>query len=51
MEDANLQVMIVDWQLNKEYDPDDKYHIVRAIDHFQYHGHLCIVFELLTENL
>ncbi|KAG0600413.1 hypothetical protein M758_11G031900 [Ceratodon purpureus] len=37
--------------LNKEYDPDDKYHIVRALDHFQYHGHLCIVFELLTENL
>ncbi|KAG0565400.1 hypothetical protein KC19_8G187100 [Ceratodon purpureus] len=37
--------------LNKEYDPDDKFHIVRCIDHFQHHGHLCIVFELLTENL
>uniref|UniRef100_A0A7I4BD35 Protein kinase domain-containing protein n=1 Tax=Physcomitrium patens TaxID=3218 RepID=A0A7I4BD35_PHYPA len=37
--------------LNKEYDPDDKYHIVRSLDHFQHHGHLCIVFELLTENL
>ncbi|XP_024402989.1 dual specificity protein kinase YAK1 homolog [Physcomitrium patens] len=37
--------------LNREYDPNDQYHIVRSLDHFQHHGHLCIVFELLTENL
>nr|XP_024359371.1 dual specificity protein kinase YAK1 homolog isoform X2 [Physcomitrium patens] len=37
--------------LNREYDPDDQYHIVRSLDHFQHHEHLCIVFELLTENL
>ncbi|XP_021816146.1 dual specificity protein kinase YAK1 [Prunus avium] len=37
--------------LNKKYDPEDKHHIVRIYDHFVYHRHLCICFELLDTNL
>ncbi|KAK9448049.1 kinase-like domain-containing protein [Limtongia smithiae] len=32
-------------------DPDDKYHIVRLIRNFQYRGHLCLVFEGLSNDL
>ncbi|KAI4295237.1 hypothetical protein L6164_035304 [Bauhinia variegata] len=37
--------------LNKKYDPEDKYHIVRIYDYFVYQRHLCICFELLDTNL
>lgn len=37
--------------LNSTYDPDDNRHIVRLLDHFVFHNHLCIVFELLSFNL
>lgn len=37
--------------LNNEIDKNDQYHIVRMIDYFYYCEHLCIVFELLKENL
>eukprot|EP00274_Cyanoptyche_gloeocystis_P001972 CAMPEP_0196655634 /NCGR_PEP_ID=MMETSP1086-20130531/5385_1 /TAXON_ID=77921 /ORGANISM="Cyanoptyche gloeocystis , Strain SAG4.97" /LENGTH=647 /DNA_ID=CAMNT_0041988049 /DNA_START=70 /DNA_END=2013 /DNA_ORIENTATION=- len=32
-------------------DPHDKYNIVRMKDHFVFHSHQCIVFELLAESL
>ncbi|KAL7715188.1 Serine/threonine protein kinase ppk15 [Entamoeba marina] len=32
-------------------DPQQKYHTVKMLDHFLYHGHVCIVFELLAVNL
>jgi serine/threonine-protein kinase PRP4 len=32
-------------------DPDDKKHIVRFERSFEYHGHLCMVFENLSMNL
>ncbi|KAI8330453.1 kinase-like domain-containing protein [Chlamydoabsidia padenii] len=38
-------------QLNHDWDPDDKHHILRLLDHFMYKNHLCIVFELLSINL
>ncbi|GMJ11322.1 yeast YAK1-related gene 1 [Hibiscus trionum] len=37
--------------LNKKYDPEDKHHIVRIYDYFEYQHHLCICFELLDTNL
>ncbi|KAH9315913.1 hypothetical protein KI387_024540 [Taxus chinensis] len=37
--------------LNKKFDPEDKHHIVRMHDNFVFHGHLCIVFEMLGANL
>ena len=38
-------------KLNQEFDPDDKGHIIRLKDYFQYQNHLCLVFELLSINL
>ena len=32
-------------------DVNDKYHTVKMNDYFLYHGHVCIVFELLSVNL
>ena len=32
-------------------DVNDKYHTVKIFDYFLYHGHVCIVFELLSVNL
>ncbi len=32
-------------------DVNDCHHIIRKFDHFYYKNHLCIVFELLNENL
>ena len=37
-------------QLNRA-DPADKRHIVRLFDSFEYHGHLCLVYECLEMNL
>ncbi|KAL4325671.1 hypothetical protein GQ457_11G014500 [Hibiscus cannabinus] len=37
--------------LNKKYDPEDKHHIVRIYDYFEFQHHLCICFELLDTNL
>jgi serine/threonine-protein kinase PRP4 len=37
-------------KLNKN-DPDDKCHCVRALTHFQFRNHLCIVFEGLAMDL
>ncbi|BFU21219.1 protein kinase domain containing protein [Entamoeba histolytica HM-1:IMSS-B] len=32
-------------------DPDNKYHTVKMLDYFLFHGHVCIVTELLSINL
>lgn len=32
-------------------DREEKYHFIKKIDSFYYHNHVCIVFELLNENL
>ncbi|CAM6042723.1 unnamed protein product [Sphagnum compactum] len=37
--------------LNQNHDPKDEHHVVRSYDHFSFQGHLCIVFELLGNNL
>lgn len=34
-----------------EADPKNKRHIVRLFDHFEFRGHLCLVFESLCMNL
>eukprot|EP00249_Psilotum_nudum_P023542 c28917_g1_i3 orf=630-3857(+) len=47
---ALVEISILN-MLNHKYDPEDKHHIVRILDHFLYHGHLCIVFEMLGVNL
>lgn len=39
------------WQLNTKFDPEDKHHIVRILDFFEFQNHLCISFELLDSNL
>ncbi|XXG43972.1 hypothetical protein AAC387_Pa01g3883 [Persea americana] len=36
--------------LNQKFDPDE-HHIVRILDKFVYHRHLCISFEMLGTNL
>ena len=30
---------------NNSKDPNDRRHIIRLLDHFEYRKHLCIVFE------
>ena len=47
---SQFEVSILD-NLNKNYDPTDVHHIVRLLDNFVYHGHLCIVVELMGSNL
>lgn len=37
--------------LNSVHDPNDERHIVRLLDSFEYHGHVCLVFELLSVSL
>lgn len=37
--------------LNTYYDPEDKMHVLRLLDHFTYENHLCLVFEILGVNL
>ncbi|KAJ1982114.1 dual specificity protein kinase yak1 [Dimargaris xerosporica] len=38
-------------QLNQNYDPDDKRHILRLKDSFVFRKHMCLVFECLSLNL
>ena len=47
---ALIELRILDF-LNNEVDPNDDFHIIRKFDHFYYKNHLCIIFELLNENL
>ncbi|KAJ1702789.1 hypothetical protein LUZ63_002568 [Rhynchospora breviuscula] len=47
---AMVEVSILD-TLNRKYDPEDKNHIVRILDYFMHHQHLCIAFEMLGNNL
>ncbi len=35
----------------RERDPDGKKGVVRLLSHFEYRGHLCLVFEALAMNL
>lgn len=37
--------------LNEVHDPNDERHIVRLLDSFEHHGHVCLVFELLSLSL
>lgn len=37
--------------LNTQYDPRNDKHIVRLLDYFEHHGHICLVFELLNMSL
>eukprot|EP00210_Caulerpa_lentillifera_P008648 g8247.t1 len=46
---ALIEVKILQ-TLNRSYDVD-QHNIVRLLDCFPYHGHLCLVFELLQSNL
>lgn len=47
---ALIELRILEF-LNNKVDINDCYHIIRKFDHFYYKNHLCIVFELLNENL
>eukprot|EP00274_Cyanoptyche_gloeocystis_P006810 CAMPEP_0196652770 /NCGR_PEP_ID=MMETSP1086-20130531/2195_1 /TAXON_ID=77921 /ORGANISM="Cyanoptyche gloeocystis , Strain SAG4.97" /LENGTH=640 /DNA_ID=CAMNT_0041983533 /DNA_START=105 /DNA_END=2027 /DNA_ORIENTATION=+ len=38
-------------KLMNQCDPEDKFNIVQMKDHFIFHSHQCIVFELLAESL
>jgi dual specificity tyrosine-phosphorylation-regulated kinase 1 len=35
----------------RDLDPQETYHIVRLLRHFEHRNHLCLVFELLSYNL
>ena len=37
--------------LNNTFDPRDERHIVRLLDSFEFHNHICLVFELLSMSL
>jgi len=47
---STVEVTILDI-LNNQYDKEDKHNIIKLKDKFIFHGHLCIVFELLSVNL
>jgi serine/threonine-protein kinase PRP4 len=36
---------------NNSKDPNDRRHIIRLLDHFEYRKHLCIVFEQMDRDL
>lgn len=38
-------------QINNQWDKDDEHHMLRLKDTFIHHAHLCLVFELLSNNL
>jgi serine/threonine protein kinase len=46
-----LFFFVCETKLNKTYDPENKNHIVRLYEHFNFRHHLCLVFELLSINL
>ncbi|GAA6007077.1 uncharacterized protein JCM10292_003453 [Rhodotorula paludigena] len=37
--------------INNQWDKDDEHHMLRLKDTFIHHSHLCLVFELLSNNL
>lgn len=45
-----MEVTILE-NLNANWDPEDKHHILRLRDTFIHAEHLCLVFELLSSNL
>ncbi|CDH60252.1 kinase-like protein [Lichtheimia corymbifera JMRC:FSU:9682] len=45
-----MEVAILE-MLNNQFDPEDQHHILRLMDTFIHHKHLCLVFELLSVNL
>ncbi|RKP01188.1 hypothetical protein CXG81DRAFT_12314, partial [Caulochytrium protostelioides] len=45
-----VEVAVLD-MLNNQYDREGKRHIVRMVDTFLFHNHLCIICELLSVNL
>jgi serine/threonine protein kinase len=47
---AIIELKILEF-LNNEVDKQDLHHIIRLYDHFVFKEHLCIIFELLNENL
>ena len=47
---ALMEIQIVRL-LNEKYDPENRHHLLRMISSFNYRGHLCLVFELLSVNL
>lgn len=47
---ALIEVKLLDF-INNKVDPKDQYHFIRKLDSFVFHNHICIVFELLDENL
>ncbi|KAL7418440.1 dual specificity protein kinase yak1 [Cryptotrichosporon argae] len=47
---SKMEVAILEL-LNRNHDPDDKYHILRLLDSFSHKNHLCLVFECLSSNL
>ncbi|RYH28790.1 hypothetical protein EON65_10825 [archaeon] len=47
---GNLEIKIAKL-LNQQYDPHNERHIVRLLESFQYKGHICLVFELLSMSL
>jgi len=46
MRTSGLKEIEVIGELNKA-DPNDKKHIIRLFEHFEYNNHLCIVFECM----
>ncbi|KAI8343347.1 kinase-like domain-containing protein [Chlamydoabsidia padenii] len=50
LKQSEIEVEILN-HLNHDWDPDDKHHILRLLEHFMYKHHLCLVFELLAINL
>ena len=49
-EQARVEIAILKL-LNQRADPHDTHHIVRLLDYFAQHKHLCLTFELLSVNL
>ncbi|EIW72248.1 hypothetical protein TREMEDRAFT_21939, partial [Tremella mesenterica DSM 1558] len=47
---SKMEVAILD-MLNKQYDPNDRHHILRMFESFTHKNHLCLVFECLSSNL
>jgi dual specificity tyrosine-phosphorylation-regulated kinase 2/3/4 len=35
----------------RTHDPDDRFNVIHALDFFSFRSHLCITFELLSQNL
>ena len=50
LKQATIELKILEL-LNNEIDKNDQFHLIRIHDYFYFHEHLCIVFELLNENL